>query len=172
MRQFTKLVFLTLWSIAINVSPKKGRNPSFGTQETSLYILFSQSDGVASFIADGLKKTMYTEAAYVFGVVLLALGTALMTKADFGLSMVVAPAYIVHVKLSVLWPFFSFGMASYVVEGILLMVLMLVVRRFKVAYLFSFVTALLYGVLLDAFLLPVGLLPIALPVRLCCFMRS
>jgi len=112
---------------------------------------------------------MYTEAAYVFGVVLLALGTALMTKADFGLSMVVAPAYIVHVKLSALWPFFSFGMASYVVEGLLLVVLMLVVRRFKVAYLFSFVTALIYGVLLDGFLLPVGLLPGVFPVRICCF---
>ena len=38
----------------------------------------------------------YTELAYVLGILALALGTALMERADFGVSMVVAPAYLLH----------------------------------------------------------------------------
>ena len=43
-----------------------------------------------------MKKTFYCEAAYAIGLACLALSTALMATADFGLSMVVAPAYILH----------------------------------------------------------------------------
>ena len=46
-----------------------------------------------------MKKTFYSEYAYIFGILFLALGTALMEKADFGMSMVVAPAYILHLKI-------------------------------------------------------------------------
>ena len=39
------------------------------------------------------KKTLiYSEAAYLIGLVVLAFGVALMEAADFGVSMVVAPA--------------------------------------------------------------------------------
>ena len=41
-----------------------------------------------------MKRTFYTETAYAIGIVALALGTALMEKADYGMSMVVAPAYL------------------------------------------------------------------------------
>ena len=39
-----------------------------------------------------MKRTFSTELAYVFGIVFVALGVVLMKKADFGASMVVAPA--------------------------------------------------------------------------------
>ena len=58
------------------------------------------------------KPILYTEAAYVLGMIILALGTALMERADFGMSMVVAPAYLLHMALSPTLPFFSFGMAE------------------------------------------------------------
>ena len=97
------------------------------------------------------KKTiLYSEAAYVLGLSILALGTALMEKADFGMSMVVAPAYLLHLKISQTLPFFSFGMAEYMLQGVILVMLALFMRRFKRAYLFSFVTAVLYGFALDA----------------------
>ena len=48
-----------------------------------------------------MKKTMlYTELAYVLGMVGLSLSVALMTRADFGVSMVVAPAYLLYLKLN------------------------------------------------------------------------
>lgn len=96
------------------------------------------------------KMVLYSEAAYVLGLVILALGTALMEKADFGMSMVVAPAYLLHLKLSQILPEFSFGMAEYVLQGVILVLLAIGMRRFKRAYLFSFVTAVLYGFALDA----------------------
>ena len=98
------------------------------------------------------KAVLYSEAAYALGLIILALGTALMEKADFGMSMVVAPAYLFHLKLSENLPFFSFGMAEYVLQGVILVLLATGMRRFKRAYLFSFVTAVLYGFALDAML--------------------
>jgi len=105
-----------------------------------------------------MKKTFYSEMAYALGIVVLALGTALMEKADFGMSMVVAPAYLLHLKISQYLPFFSFGMAEYVFQGILLLVMMLVMGRFRGAYLCSFITAVFYGFTLDAMLRAASLL--------------
>ena len=96
------------------------------------------------------KKVFYTEAAYAAGIIILAFGTAIMATADFGVSVVVAPAYLLHLKLSQFFPFFSFGMAEYVLQAMLLMLMILVLRRFRGYYLFSFVTAVFYGLVLDA----------------------
>lgn len=98
------------------------------------------------------KPVLCSEAAYALGLVILALGTAMMEKADFGMSMVVAPAYLLHLKLSQKLPFFSFGMAEYMLQGVILVLLAVGMRRFKRAYLFSFATAVLYGFALDAML--------------------
>lgn len=60
-----------------------------------------------------MKRTFSTELAYVFGIVFVALGVVLMEKADFGVSMVVAPAYLLYRWLSPVWSFVAFGMAEY-----------------------------------------------------------
>ncbi len=104
------------------------------------------------------KRRFYTELAYVLGIVGLALGTALMELADFGLSMVVAPAYLVYLKLSQIWGFVTFGMAEYTLQACLLLVMALVLRRFRVSYLFSFVTAVIYGFALDGCMTLVALI--------------
>ena len=113
-----------------------------------------------------MKRTFYSELSYVIGLILLAFGTAMMTTADFGVSMVVAPAYILHLKISELLPFFTFGMAEYTLQAVLLVLMALIVRRFKVTYLFSFVTAVIYGVILDASLALLAALPTEIWVRL------
>lgn len=105
------------------------------------------------------KKKFSAELAYFAGLLILALGTALMERADFGLSMVVAPAYILHLKISQYLPFFSFGMAEYCFQALLLVVMMLLLRRVKLSYFFSFVTAVLYGFMLDGMMAAVALLP-------------
>ena len=106
------------------------------------------------------KKTICTEFCYLAGVIILALGTALMEKAGFGMSMVVAPAYLIYLKLSQVLPFFTFGMAGYTFQALLLIVMMLVLRRFRVSYLFSFVTSVLYGLALDGWLWLLAGLPL------------
>ena len=103
-----------------------------------------------------MKKTFYSEMAYICGIITIALGTAFMERADYGVSMVVAPAYLVYLKISSFWPSFTFGMAEYSLQALLLLVLAVVMRSFKFKYLFSFVTAFIYGNVLDAALLLIG----------------
>lgn len=105
------------------------------------------------------KKVFYCEAAYAVGTITLALGTALMEKANFGLSMVVAPAYLLHLKVSEILPFFSFGVAEYAFQAIVLIILSLVMRRLKRAYFLSFATAIIYGTVLDLMISAVSLFP-------------
>ena len=98
-----------------------------------------------------MKRTLvfYTEAAYFLGLVILALGTAFMEKSAFGVSMVVASSYVIHLKVCRFLSFYSFGMSEYVFQGVLLCVLFLILRKFKAAFLFSFASAFLFGIMLD-----------------------
>lgn len=114
-----------------------------------------------SIFAEGsdMKKRFSTELAYLFGILFVAVGVVLMEKADFGVSMVVAPAYLLYRILSPTCNFVSFGMAEYCLQALLLAVMSLVVRRFRVSYLFSFVTAVVYGLVLDGFMRLGSLLP-------------
>lgn len=68
--------------------------------------------------------------------------------------MVVAPAYLISEKI----PFLTFGMSEYIFQAFLLAVFCAVVGRFRVKYLLSFVTAFIYGNLLDLdlFILSLG----------------
>lgn len=47
-----------------------------------------------------MKRTFFIEAAYAAGLIAFALGTAFMARADFGMSMVVAPALMIYLKVS------------------------------------------------------------------------
>ena len=96
-----------------------------------------------------MKKTLHSETAYILGILALTFGTALMEKADFGVSMVVAPAYLVYLKVSEILPSFTFGMAEYSLQALLIIVLSFIMKGFRRKYLFSFVTAVLYGTVLD-----------------------
>jgi len=96
------------------------------------------------------KKLVFsTELAWAIGLILTAWGVAFMEKANFGVSMIVAPAYILHLKLVSTLPWFSFGTSEYVLQFVMLCVMCLVIRHFRLSYLFSFVTAVIYGFTLD-----------------------
>lgn len=114
-----------------------------------------------------MKKIFYTELAYILGLVIVAIGVAFMERPDFGVSMVVAPAYLLHLKISETYAFFTFGMAEYTLQAVLLVVMMLVLRRFKISYLFSFVTAVIYGFTLDFCMWLVSHIPMdTMPLRI------
>ena len=70
-----------------------------------------------------MKIHFSTELAYALGLIFIALSVALMQRANFGLSMIVAPAYILHLKISEFLPFFSFGMAEYTLQDVILLLL-------------------------------------------------
>lgn len=105
------------------------------------------------------KSTFYCEVAFLVALLVLGLGNALMEKADLGISMVVAPAYLIHLKVSQFLPFYTFGMSVYVFQAFLLVMLSVVTGKFKKYYLLSFVTAVVYGNILDGMIALVDLLP-------------
>lgn len=116
-----------------------------------------------------MKKKFYMEASYLLGLAILALGTALMEKADMGMSMVVAPAFLLHLKLSHIFPWFTFGVAEYTFQAVLLIGMILALRQFHAGYFLSFATALLYGLILDAMITLAAPLPVSLAARICWF---
>lgn len=91
------------------------------------------------------KVKIPSELVYVMAIVLLSLAVAMLTAADFGISMIVAPAYLLSLKLN----FLTFGQAEYVIQAGVFIILCIVLRKFKFIYLFSFVTCLIYGAVLD-----------------------
>ncbi len=93
---------------------------------------------------------------WIIGLVLSNLGVSLCTKANFGLSMIGASPYIIHVWLRDKWAWFTQGTAEYVWEAILLVIGCFLVRRFKWKYLLSFVTAVLAGLAIDGWLFVLG----------------
>lgn len=90
-------------------------------------------------------KIYWGELAFVFGTVSLTLGIALQTRADMGVSMVAAPAYILSLKFDSL----TFGRAEFLVQGLLFLAYCIVVRQIRYKKLMSFVVAVPYGILLD-----------------------
>ena len=119
------------------------------------------------------KRTFYTELAYIFGLMVLAFSAALMEASDLGVSMIVAPAYLLYLKLSQTFAFFTFGMAEYTLQAVLLIAMMLILGRFRLYYLFSFVTAVLYGFLLDGSMALVALFGVSgMAGRIICFVTG
>ena len=107
-----------------------------------------------------MKKRVSTEFAYLVGIVFIAFGVTLMEKADFGVSMVVAPAYLLYRWLSPTWSFVTFGMAEYCLQAVLLVLMVALIRRFRLSFLFSFITAVIYGFVLDGFMALASMLPV------------
>ena len=58
------------------------------------------------------KIRVHSEMIYLLAIFLLALAVAMLTAADFGISMIVAPAYLLSLKTG----FLTFGQAEYVIQ--------------------------------------------------------
>lgn len=86
---------------------------------------------------------------WAVGIILTALGTCFAAKSGFGVSMVVAPAYVLHLKVSETLSWFTFGVAEYCVQGLLIIIMIIALRGVRLKYLLSFVTTMIYGQVLD-----------------------
>lgn len=93
------------------------------------------------------------ELLWLLGVIFVALGVAICSKADLGVSMIAAPAFIVNEYVSEFFPQSTVGMMEYLIQGFMLVLLCILVRKFTWKYLMSFAVAVIYGYTLDLFLL-------------------
>lgn len=94
-----------------------------------------------------MKVRKCGEWAFLAGVFILGLATSLMSKAGFGVSMVVAPAYVIADKVEII----SAGTMCYIKQGTLIVLTSIIMGRFRLTYLFSFISAVLFGLSVDFF---------------------
>ncbi len=90
------------------------------------------------------KLPLPAEVTYVLAIVIMAFSVAMVTAADFGVSMIVAPAYILSQALGI-----TFGQGEYIIQGIAFVLFCIIMKKLKAAYFGAFVTGLLYGAVLD-----------------------
>lgn len=95
------------------------------------------------------KHVFYKEIAYICAIFFIALGVALAAKADFGVSMIAAPTYTFHLWLCQYTDFFSLGTIEYIFQGSIILILVLLIRKFRISYLFSFATSVFSGLMID-----------------------
>ena len=98
------------------------------------------------------KNQKYNIINWILGNLFIMLGVAFATKASFGLSMIAAGPYILHVWLHPVFSWFIQGTAEYFYEAVLLAVLCIILREFKLKYLLSFAEAFIVGLILDGWL--------------------
>lgn len=91
------------------------------------------------------KLKIPNEIAYVLAIIILALAVCFATASDFGVSMIVAPSYILSMKFT----FLTFGQWEYVTQALLFVIFCIMMKRFHWTYLSSFITCVLYGCVLD-----------------------
>lgn len=103
-----------------------------------------------------MKIKKMNEVAWLCGTLCCAFGVALCTKADFGLSMIAAPAYIIHIFMQEFFSWYSQGTSEYIWQTFLLVALCFIVRKFKVKYLLTFACAIIFGFAVDGFLFLLG----------------
>ena len=108
-------------------------------------------------MGDFVKKIKKAnELLWLFGIVFIALGVSTCSKADLGVSMIAAPAFVVQEAVARFFPQLTVGVTEYIIQGLMLIVLCIAIKRFNWRYLLGFGVAVLYGYTLDFFLFLMG----------------
>lgn len=110
------------------------------------FLNFSKGDnGMKKNLTEKKKIKLYSEPLYFFAIILIAFAVAMVSAANFGVSMIVAPAYILSLKFS----FLTFGQAEYVLQSIMFVVFCILMKKVKAVYFSSFLCCIIYGAVLD-----------------------
>ena len=92
-----------------------------------------------------IKTLKLGEASWIIGNILCALGNCLVSKSAFGLSAIIAPAFILHEKLD----FLTIGFCEYIIQGILLTLCCLIIGKFKPKFIATICNIIFYGAAFD-----------------------
>ena len=108
------------------------------------------------------EKTLFRgELALPFAVLINSFGVVLMLYSAAGISAISSVPY----AFSEVFPELSLGTWTYIFQGLLVLSLMIMRKKFVPSYLFSFVVGFVFGELLDVHELWIGILPDSLPWR-------
>ena len=108
------------------------------------------------------------ELALLLAVVINSFGVVLMLRSGSGISAISSVPY----AFSELFPRVSMGTWTYIFQGLLVLSLMVLRKRFVPEYLFSFVVGFFFGIMIDFHELWISWLPQPLPLRVLYFCIS
>ena len=103
-----------------------------------------------------MKVNKSNELLWLLGIIFVALGVSICSKADLGVSMIAAPAFVIFDAVKSISPLLSVGVVEYAVQGLLLIILCIIIRRFNWRFLLAFAVAVLYGYTLNLFIWLLG----------------
>lgn len=112
--------------------------------------------------------TMRGELALLVAVCINSFGVVLMLYSGAGISAISSVPF----AFSEVFPKISLGTWPYLFQGLLVLSLMVMRKKFVPSYLFSFVVGFVFGELLDVHELWISVLPTALPFRFLYFVIS
>ena len=108
------------------------------------------------------------ELALLLAVAINSFGVVLMLYSGTGISAISSVPY----AFSCVFPKISLGTWTYIFQGLLVLALMILRKKFVVQYLFSFVVGFVFGELLDVHELWINVLPTAIGWRIFYFIAS
>ena len=114
------------------------------------------------------KITVHGELALLFAVMINSFGVVLMLYSGAGISAISSVPF----AFSEVLPVLSLGTWTYIFQGLLVLSLMIMRKRFVPSYLFSFAVGFVFGKLLDVHELWIGFLPNNIPMRIVYFILS
>lgn len=116
----------------------------------------------------GVKTVLRGEAALALAVIINSFGVVLMLYSGSGISAISSVPF----AFSEVLPSLTLGTWTYIFQGLLILSLMILRRRFVGEYLFSFVVGFAFGEMLDIHELWIGILPDGLAWRVLYFIVS
>lgn len=114
------------------------------------------------------KIAVHGELALLFAVIINSFGVVLMLYSGAGISAISSVPF----AFSEVLPALSLGTWTYIFQGLLVLSLMIMRKRFVPSYLFSFVVGFVFGKLLDVHELWINVLPDTIPMRIVYFILS
>lgn len=108
------------------------------------------------------------EAALILAIIINSMGVLLMLQSGSGISAISSVPY----AFSEVFPKLSLGTWTYIFQGLLVITLMVLKKRFVPSYLFSFVAGFLFGEMMDVNELWIAKLPLSIPLRIFYFVLS
>lgn len=114
------------------------------------------------------KLVLRGEAALALAIFINSMGVLLMLQSGSGISAISSVPY----AFSEVFPHLTLGTWTYIFQGLLVLTLMILKKRFVPSYLFSFVAGFLFGELMDIHELWITKLPMSIPFRIVYFVLS
>lgn len=114
------------------------------------------------------KTTLRGELALIVAVIINSFGVVLMLYSGSGISAISSVPY----AFSEVFPWLTLGTWTYLFQGLLVLSLMILRKRFVPIYLFSFVVGFCFGILVDVHEAWISALPQTLPLRVLYFCIS